>query len=127
MLISGVMLGLLGLFEGVIWQLSLVFLASCALSVSYPLTDAVYSDILARMGRERKHMLGLSSSTMSLAYIVGPAVAGLVASMVGERMTFSVLGISVILVSILLLVVTPKKIKLPQTEIDGWDREAEVR
>jgi len=127
MLLSGILLLLLGLSDGVIWQLSLVFLASSALSVSYPLTDAVYSDILARMGRERKHMLGLSSSTISLAYIVGPAAAGWVASLVGERMTFSALGLGVIFVSGVLLLVTPKKIKLPQTEIEGWDRGVEAR
>ena len=127
MLISGILLAFLGLFEGIVWQLGLVFLASSALSISYPLTDAVYSDILSRMGRERKHMLGLSSSTVSLAYIVGPALAGWIASMVGERMTFSVLGIGVFLISVILLLVTPKKIKLPQTEIEGWNRGVEVR
>lgn len=127
MLMSGVFLGVLAISDNVVWQLAMVFLASCALSISYPLTDAVYSDILARMGRERKHMLGLSSSTVSLAYIAGPAVAGFIASMVGEEMTFSVLGIGVIFVSIILLLVTPKKIKLPQTEIDGWDRGGEAR
>lgn len=121
MLLSGIFLAMLGIFNGVVWQLLLVFLASSALSVSYPLTDAVYSDILARMGRERKHMLGLSSSTISLAYIVGPALAGWIASMVGERMTFGVLGIVVILVSGVLLFVTPKKINLPQSEILSWE------
>lgn len=127
MLLSGIFLSLLATVDNVVWQLAMVFLASSALSASYPLTDAVYSDVLARMGRERKHMLGLSSSTISLAYIVGPAVAGWIASMVGEKMTFSVLGVGVIFVSVVLLLVTPKKIKLPQTEIWGWDREVEAR
>lgn len=72
-------------------------------------------------------MLGLSSSTISLAYIVGPAIAGWVASMVGERMTFAVLGLGVALISLILLIVTPKKIKLPQSEIETWDRTEDAR
>lgn len=120
LLLSGVFLACLGLRESIYIMLFLSFLIGVALSVAWPMVDAVYSDILARMGKERKHMVGLSSSTVSLAYIIGPITAGLISNFVGERMTFVVVGIVVIIVAIILLIVTPKKIKLPQIEIAEW-------
>lgn len=121
LMLGGLFFAGIGFSNGVYWQLLMVFLGSCMLSVSYPLTDAVYSDIVSRMGRERKHMVGLSSSTVSLAYIVGPILAGLIASRVGERMTFSSMGVGVAVVAWLLLIVTPKKMKLPQAVIERWE------
>jgi MFS family permease len=73
------------------------------------------------MGRRGKHMMGLSSSTLSLAYIIGPILAGFIAQMVGEKMTFSIMGIFMSVVAIFLLMVTPRKLRLPQTEIQTWD------
>ena len=85
------------------------------------MTEAVYSDITERMGYEGKHMMGLSSSTLSLAYIIGPVMAGGIAQLVGERLTFSVMGILMALVALILLIVTPRKLRLPQSEIQAWD------
>jgi len=120
LLFSGIFLACLGLGESVILLLSLSFLTGVALAVAWPMVDAVYSDILARMGTERKHMVGLSSSTTSLAYIIGPVTAGFISSRVGERLTFVVIGVAVVVIAAVLLVVTPKKLRLPQTEMAEW-------
>jgi len=120
MLFSGLLFAALGLNSGAYWQVSFVFFASIFLSASYPLLEGVYSDIIARMGRERKHMIGLFASTSSVAYIVGPPLAGVIADFVGEQLTFVVLGISTIIISAVLLIVTPKKLLLPQEEIQRW-------
>lgn len=98
-----------------------VFMSSLMLGVTYPLIDAVYSDIVARMGRERKHLVGLSNSTSSLAYIVGPIIAGLITRIVGSKLTFVVAGIATLIIAIILMFITPKKLKLPQTEIKTWE------
>jgi len=119
--ITGLMLVLLGLNNDVGWQLLAVFVIGMMVALSFPLTDAVYSDILARMGKEQKHLIGLSSSTVSIAYIFGPTIAGLISSFVGELLTFTYVGVAVLITSIILLIFTPKKIKLPQTEIKKWD------
>ncbi len=121
MFLGGLFLVFLALSSGIAWQLLMVFLSSAMLSVTYPLTDAVYSDIVSRMGRERKHLIGLSSSMISLAYIVGPVLAGIITSQVGERSTFVTMGVMMSVVSLFLLVVTPKKLKLPQQEIETWE------
>lgn len=121
MLVAGILLALSG-WKGELWfTLVIAFGVGVALSISWPMTGAVYSDIVARMGREGKHMMGLSSSTISLAYVVGPILAGLIASKVGETMTFSLVGILLVVVAVILLFVTPKKLRLPQEEIQKWD------
>ena len=120
MLLGGVCLSLLGITDG-IWLLLLASLATgIMLSVAWPMMEAVYSDIIFRMGRERKHMMGLSNSTTSIAYIIGPVSAGWLASMVGEKMTFVIVGVFTVVVSLVLLAVTPKKLRLPQGEIAEW-------
>lgn len=120
MFFSGVILMLLFYQSSVIYQLLIVFLSSVLLSLSYPLIEAVYSDIVVRMGRERKHLLGLSNSMVSVAYIVGPILSGLIASLAGERMTFVVMGALMAVVSVFLLLTTPRKLKLPQKEMATW-------
>lgn len=120
MLLGGAFLMLLFYHDSIFFELAVVFASSLMLSLSYPLIEAVYSDIVARMGRERKHLLGLSHSMVSVAYIIGPVLSGLVASRVGERMTFVAMGAVLVVISVLLLLTTPRKLKLPQKEITTW-------
>lgn len=80
---SGLMMGLV-----MGWALLLVLISSMFGALSLPMIDAVYSDLVARMGRERKHLIGLSSATTSMAYVIGPVAAGLIADTVGELETF---------------------------------------
>ncbi len=121
MLISGVLLALVGLSDSVAVVLIISLLVGTMLSFSWPLTDAVYSDIVSRMGSEGKHMVGLSGSTISVAYIIGPVLAGLISQFVGEKNTFVAMGVVMVLVACVLLAVTPKKLRLPQSEIRSWD------
>jgi len=121
--LSGIFLAALGFYDGIFWQLAMVFLSSLMLSVVYPLTDGVYSDIVARMGRERKHMIGLSNSTASLAYIIGPIMAGFLSSLVGEKKTFVAMGFLTMIVSVVLYLLMPKKLKVPQKEIKTWENK----
>lgn len=121
MLISGILLLFLGVSNGIAAALVISLLVGTMLAISWPLTDAVYSDIVSRMGSEGKHMVGLSGSTISLAYIIGPIVAGVISQLVGEKNTFVYMGIMMIVISIILIIVTPKKLRLPQSEIKSWN------
>ncbi len=87
---------------------------------AWPLVDAVYTDLLSRLRRKRKHMIGLNNSTMSLAYVVGPSIAGLLTHYVGEVRGIASWGLVVAVVCLILFFVTPKKLLLPQTEIRKW-------
>lgn len=119
-LLSGIFLSLMSVYNSVIWQIVAVFCSSLALAITYPLIEGVYSDIIERMGKQKKHMMGLGSSTTSISYIVGPIIAGIVNSLVGSVMTFVYLGYVVVLIAAVLMLVTPKKLKLPQSEIKKW-------
>jgi MFS family permease len=118
--LSGLIFVLMGTNGSVLWQVFAVFLASTFISLASPLIDGVYSDIVSRMGRKRRHMIGLSSSTISFAYIIGPVVSGFISSFVGIQLTFAVLGILIAVVSVFLLLLTPRKLLLPQEEIRKW-------
>lgn len=120
LLLSGLALMLLIFKLPAILYVLIVFISSIFLAVTYPMVEAVYSDITSRMGVERKHLVGLSNSSMSMAYIISPAVAGFLASMVGEKMTFVAIGGISVLTALILLAVTPKKIRLPEKTIETW-------
>ncbi len=118
---SSVVLSLLGIADSIVLILFLVFVSALLLSFAYPLMNAVYTDLTARMGRERKHMIGLTDSAVNLSYIFGPIIAGYLADSFGEQKTFSIVGIFVLAVTAVLLIFTPKKLRLPQGEIEDWD------
>ncbi len=120
LIIAGIFLAGIALSSKVSWQLTMVFLASSALSICYPLIEGVYKDIVARMGKEKKEMLGLTSWALNLVYIIWAPIAGAITLAIGERMTFSIVGILTAVTAFGLLYVTPKKLRLPQEEIRGW-------
>ena len=95
-------------------------LAGFFLAMAFPLIDSVYTDLVARARKGRKHIMGMSSATFSLAYVFGPIISGFISGRVGEEMTFSIIGLIVLLVATTLLILTPKKLKLPQDEIQSW-------
>lgn len=121
LIIAGIFLIAMAVSSSVFWQLAMVLLSATALAFVYPLVQGVYTDIIARMGKEKKEMIGLISSTLNIAYVVWPPIAGFAASRMGERLTFSVLGVLAVVVASILLFITPKKLRLPQEEIKTWE------
>lgn len=104
-----------------IWlMLVSAFLVGMLLSASWPLIDATYTDLVARARHGRKHIMGMSAAMFGAAYIIGPIVAGYLSEWFGPSRSFAVIGGIVSLVSLGLLVVTPRKLALPQTEMSNW-------
>jgi len=118
---AGFLLSLLEVVQKLSWKLGIVLVSSTLLAVSWPLVNAVYSDLVERMGRERETLLGLADSMMNIAYVIGPIIAGLIAGWVGEEKTFVVIGWLVMIVSGGLMIVMPEKLRLPQKKIHTWD------
>jgi MFS family permease len=121
LIVAGIFLAGLAVSGTIYWQLSMVFLSSVALAICYPLLEGVYTDIVARMGKERNDLIGLTSSVTNISYIIWPPIVGFTAGIVGERITFSLVGVLVVIVSVVLLFVTPRKLRLPQEEIKSWE------
>ena len=120
MLLSGILMVFMTLTNSITFLLLLALGVGIVTAVCWPLKDAIYTDVTNRMGHEGKHMIGLSGSTVSVAYIFGPIISGAVAQVFGEKNTFVVVGLLVSLVSVFLLIFTPKKMRLPESEIKSW-------
>ena len=99
----------------------MVFVWSVLSAMAWPLLDAVYTDLLARMGRENIHMVGLKNASNSIAYMIGPIMSGGLATVVVNIESFAYMGGLMVMVAIVLLILTPRKVKLPQTEIKTWE------
>lgn len=121
LVLSGLFLSALFISDSIFWILFIIFVSSSLLSITIPLIEGTYSDFIARMGTERKHLVGLNGAVVNLSYIIWPPIAGFLTSKYGERMTFVWVGVLVAIFSILLYFIIPKKIKLPQEEISGWE------
>jgi MFS family permease len=89
--------------------------------MAWPLVDAVYTDLVARARKGRKHIMGMSAAAFSLAYIVGPIFSGWLSGLYGEMRVFSIIGGMVVGVALILLWTTPKKLNLPQVEMKSWE------
>jgi MFS family permease len=123
MILAGAALYCLAFNSSIYWQLAMVLISGIMLAIVYPLVEAVYSDIVARMGKVKKHMIGLTGSVVNISYIFWPIISGYLAKKVGERMTFSIIGIATVVVATILFFTIPKKLKVPQKEIKTWEND----
>ncbi len=89
-------------------------------SLAFNLAEATFSDLAERIGVHKQHMIGLSSSIYSLAFVIGPILAGALAFKFHEQLAFSIIGGIGMGISLLVLLLTPKRLLLPQKEIQKW-------
>ncbi len=106
--------------NNILFILLIVFLSSTFFSITIPFIEATFSDLISRMGKQHYHLIGLTNSTYSLAYIIGPIIGGLLSTIVGSQSTIALIGFTGFVVGIIIFIATPKKIHLPQTEIHEW-------
>ncbi len=114
---AGVFLTLVGFVAAALPVVVLVFLFSLFFSLTFPEIYATFEDYVTRLGELGDDLVGLEGSAVSLAYIVGPILAGAIASVFGNGGSFAVAGVGLILVSLLGLAVVPRKIKMPQEQL----------
>jgi MFS family permease len=98
------------------------FLSSFFISISWPEIYAVVEDFVARSGRASSDLVGIQGFSINLGYVLGPIFAGIVADMIGIKQTFSVLGAGLTLVSLLALFVVPRKIRLPERQLQEVEK-----
>jgi len=110
LLIAGVSYGTVIFF--VHWGLMVLIpmtIGAIAVALSWPLNRAIVSDITKRADRFGPNVLGIYNATASLSYFLGAVIMGFVADHYGYYTMFSILGFISILISVLLLFITPKK------------------
>jgi MFS family permease len=89
-----------------------IFAASFFISMSWPSINGAYADYISETPHYEKEITGLEDFFTNLGYVLGPITAGYIADYVGNRGAFSLLGISAIIIAIILIIVTPKKINV---------------
>jgi hypothetical protein len=95
-----------------------IFFSSLFFSIVSPLNNAVYSDIQARSGRFGQELLGIAKMNHSIGYMIAPITMGALADRFGFPFTFGVLGIMCAVLGCVLLLFTPRKIKVPHTLLE---------
>ena len=97
--------------------LVVTFLASTFLAIAVPEIKATFEDYISRLKTSNSEMIGMQSSSASLAYVLGPIIATFLATATTIKTAFSLIGVLVLVTALYLLVITPKKIRMPQKEL----------
>jgi MFS family permease len=82
-------------------------------AIAFNLLWATYEDYVGRVDVYENDLIGLEQSASSFAYIIGPIIAGLLASLVGEAQAMSYAGMALLAISIVIFAVIPRKIHIP--------------
>ena len=90
--------------------LMLIFSASLGSALSWPAIRGAYADYISEFHLYSKEIESLNDFTCKLGYIIGPAIAGILADVFGMRNIFLILSTFSILILTYLLIITPKHI-----------------
>lgn len=118
MILGGFSMAFMAISEGsILLTGTSIFLSSFLFSLAYPLNNAVFSDLAVRLGKNKSHIFGLNNATSSLAYILVPLILGILSDNFGYSLSFGILGMITVVAGILLLMITPRKLLIPQKQI----------
>lgn len=101
-------------FESFMFYLGI---GSIFFAITIPEIRGAVEDYCERLGHNANTLVGLTSSMGSLGYIIGPILSGAIASIIGDQKTFGIIGWILAIISLFFLLITPRKIRLPQKEI----------
>lgn len=71
--------------------------------------------------KRKNHLFGMMNAIGSLAFIVIPIALGILSDSYGYIYAFAFTGAFSMIAGIVLIIKTPKKIRLPQKEIQSMD------
>ncbi len=89
-----------------------VFISSLIFSIAWPSINGAYGDYIYESEKYDREIEGLSDFSTNFGWIIGPIFAGLIADNFSVSATFSFLAGFNILLSIVLLIFTPKHINI---------------
>jgi|SRR5690606_3573122 len=128
LILSGFVLSTMIFFEDDKFALLMViFVSTFLLSIAGALNEAVFTDLVKRLGKADIHLIGLNRVTSSLGYIIAPSLFGLLADRFSFVTTFSVLGFTSFVIGILLLIVTPRKLRIHAKEIKKMEEQESIK
>jgi predicted MFS family arabinose efflux permease len=112
LLLGSLLLSTLFLFENFLPIIGVIFLSSILMSLSWPAINGAYADYIDETKRAAKEISGLQDLFTNIGYIIGPIFAGILFDAIGGAASFSILGLFGVVIAIVLLIITPKHIKI---------------
>ena len=112
LLIGSLFLGLIEFIDQSVLIIADVFIASFFLSLSWPAVRAAFADYIKETGKYDKEIEGLEDFYTNIGFVVGPILAGWLADLVGNKTTFSLLGVLGVLTALVLVKITPRQINV---------------
>lgn len=103
---------------GIVGFIIIIFLSNLCFAVTRCMNDAVSSDIAIRIHKKQEYLIALVRLQASLSYIIGPILVGILSDKFGYMYTFRILGVFALIAGLLLVLVTPKKIRIKQAEFN---------
>jgi MFS family permease len=94
------------------------FFCSFFLSIAWILNEAVYSDLSERAKDEILYINGMERLNDSIGFLLGPIIIGLLADKTDYYTAFSFVGFACMIFGIVLMMITPRKIKIPHQELE---------
>ena len=89
-----------------------VFLAACFLSTALPAINAAYADYISEAPQVDEEIEGVEDFSFNFGYIFGPISAGILADFMGIPITFTILGLTGVLLVTVVSLIMPKEINI---------------
>lgn len=97
--------------------LILFFLCSTGISAAWILNESVFSELSKRSDGNELYTNGLERIDDSLGFLIGPILIGFLSDKFGYFSAFSILGIISLCLAIFLIIITPRKLRVPKSKI----------
>jgi MFS family permease len=118
MILAGLSLCLMPLIKSYpVIVLICFFFCSLFISFAWIVNEAVYSDLSDRARDEKIYINGMERLNDSIGYLVGPILVGFLADKTDYYVAFAFVGFISVILGIVLIMITPKKILIPHREI----------
>ncbi|MCA9386678.1 hypothetical protein KC669_01445 [Candidatus Dojkabacteria bacterium] len=118
LMISALLLIPISFFQNKELIVLFIGLMSISISVVGPLNDSEFSDLAERNHDSEIYIMSLSRMMNSLAYVVAPLLAGILAEYVSYENVFSLFGVLIFLMTLFIYFRSPNKIRLPEKRIN---------
>ena len=116
-ILAGITLFFVGISSNISLILLMVLLCSTFSGISIILIDAILEDFVSRLKAEGNDLVSANEISINLAYAIGPVVLGFISKYFNYEATFIFVGSFLVVVAVTALVITPRKIKMPQKEL----------
>lgn len=113
---SAALLIFIGFIKNPYVLLAVSFMSATLGSIAWPAIKGAYVDYITESNKYQGEIEGLNDFTTNIGFVIGPALAGVVADAVGIGMAFSLLGVLNLILVVVLIFITPKHIRVAVKE-----------